>query len=80
MKKLFLFLPLTFLPVPAQAITWNEFWAPFTYDRGYYPAPRYYDPPMCNRRVYREEYYPPTRWEPGYIRRYSEWIRVPCDY
>lgn len=73
-------LPLFFLPflsLPAQAITWGEFWEPFTYDRPYY-APRYYEP-MCRKRVYREQYYPPTRWEPGYIRRWTEVIRVPCS-
>ena len=72
-------LPILFLPffsLPAQAITWGEFWAPFTYDRPYY-APRYYEP-VCRRRVYREEYVPGDRWNPGYVRRWSEVVRVPC--
>lgn len=76
MKLLPIFL-LPFLSLPAQAITWEDFWTPFSYDRPYY-APRYYEP-MCRKRVYREHYYPPTRWEPGYIRRWTEVIRVPCS-
>jgi hypothetical protein len=78
MKKLLLLLPLVFLPVPAKAITWGEFWAPFTYEREYY-APRYYEP-MCNRRIWHEEYVPGDYYRPGYVRRWSEWVRVPCDY
>jgi hypothetical protein len=78
MKKLLLLLPLTFIPLPAQAITWGEFWAPFTYDRPYY-QPYYQRPvPMCNRRVYREEYVPGDYWRPGYVRRWTEWVSVPC--
>ncbi len=72
------FLPLLILPflsVPAQAITWREFWAPFRYERPYV-----YYVPMCDRPVYREEYIPGDYWRPGYVRRWTEWVRVPCDY
>jgi hypothetical protein len=74
--KTLLLLSLTFLPLPVSAITWGEFWAPFTYDR----VPRRYYEPICRRRVYREEYVPGDRWNPGYVRSWSEWISVPCDY
>lgn len=89
MKKLLLLLPLVFIPIPAQAITWDQFWRPFTYNRPYYYNPYpynrpYYYPapygapymiPMCDRLVYREE------WVNGYLRRWSERVRVPCgDY
>ena len=32
----------------------------------------------CFRRVYREEYVPGTRSRPGYVRSYTEKVRVPC--
>ena len=32
----------------------------------------------CFKRVYREEYVPGTRRDPGYVRRYTEKVRVPC--
>jgi len=80
MKKFLLLLPLTFLPLPVKAITWGEFWAPFTYDRGYYAPPVQYYEPMCRRRIYHEEYVPGDRWNPGYVRRWTEWVVVPCDY
>lgn len=68
---------LLFLPVSAEAITWNEFWEPFKYERPYYH--RTYVA-TCNRRVYREEYVPGTHWKPGYVRRWTEVVRVPCNY
>ena len=73
--KLLPILFLAVLPIPAQAITWGEFWAPFTYDRPYY---REYVP-MCRERIVREEYIPPTYWRSGYIRRWTEVVRVPCE-
>lgn len=75
MKKLLLIFPLTFISFPAQAITWKEFWEPFE-------SPRYVRPyvPVCNRKVIREEYVPGDYWRPGYVRRWIEWVRVPCDY
>lgn len=83
MKKLLLLLPLTFFSVPAQAITWDQFWRPFTYNRPYYPyysQPYYSTPyiPMCDRPVYREEWIPPTAWSPGYMRWRTDIIKVPC--
>jgi hypothetical protein len=72
MKKLLLLSPI-FLPIPAQAITWGEFWEPFKTERVYI-----YERPMCNRRVYREQYIPGDRWNPGYVRSWYEWVRVPC--
>jgi hypothetical protein len=30
--------------------------------------------------VYREEYVPGTYWSPGYTRRWTEVVRVPCSY
>lgn len=77
MKKLSFLLSLTLIPTSAQAITWGEFWAPFTYDRGY--PTRYYEP-MCRRRVYHEEYIHGDRWNSGYVRTWYEWIVVPCNY
>ena len=32
----------------------------------------------CIKRVYREEYVPGTRSRPGYVRRYTERVKVPC--
>lgn len=81
MKKLLLILPLTFLPLPAQAITWKEFWKPFNNGSYYYQPyyPRTYYVPMCNRTVYREEYIPGDYWNSGYVRRWNETITVPCN-
>ncbi len=33
----------------------------------------------CFKRVYREEYVPGTKRNPGYVRRYTEKVRVPCN-
>ena len=33
----------------------------------------------CFKRVYREKYVPGTRNNPGYVRRYTEKVRVPCN-
>ena len=33
----------------------------------------------CYENVYREEYIPGTRNNPGRVRRYSDRVRVPCD-
>jgi hypothetical protein len=77
------FLPLLFLsfiPVSAEAITWKEFWQPFRYERSYYPYYQRNYVPLCNQQVYREEYVPPTYWSPGYTRRWTEVVRVPCNY
>ena len=34
----------------------------------------------CYRYEYREEYVPGTRNTPGYVKRYNERVRVPCNY
>jgi len=75
MKKLLLLLPLTFLPLPVSAITWEQFWSPFTYD-----GPRYHVL-MCDKKVYHEEYIPGNYRRRGYVRYWTEVRRVPCyDY
>ena len=33
----------------------------------------------CYETVYREEYVPGTKNDPGYVRRYNERIEVPCE-
>ena len=79
--KLLPILFLALLPIQAKAITWEEFWSPFTTERVYvreYPVYRRYVP-MCDRRVYHEEYVPGNPWRPGYVRTWSELVTVPCD-
>lgn len=73
--KLLPILLLPFFSLPAQAITWEQFWEPFTYERPYY---REYIR-MCRERVFHEEYVPGNRWRSGYVRRWTESVRVPCD-
>jgi hypothetical protein len=75
-RNLLLF-SIVFISMPAQAITWKEFWAPFRYERPYYVRPYI---PMCNRPITREEYVMGDYWRPSYVRRWTEWVRVPCDY
>jgi len=76
MKPL-LVLFISLFSLPAQAITWGEFWEPFRTERHYH----YHRPyiPMCDVRVYREEYIPGNRWRRGYVRTWTEWERVPCE-
>ena len=69
----FLLLPL--LPMSAQAITWKEFWQPFRYERPYV-----YRTALCDRHIYREEYVEGDHWRRGYVRRWTEVVRVPCGY
>lgn len=75
--KLLLILFLPFITLPAQAITWKEFWEPFTYERPYYRTWGYV--PMCRKRIFHEEYVPPNPWRSGYVNRWTETVRVPCD-
>lgn len=77
MKKFLLLLPLTFLPIPVEAITWNEFWRPFRYERSYPYYVNQYEP-LCTRRITHKEYIPGDYWRPGYTRTTYEVIRVPC--
>jgi len=80
MKLLSVFL-LTFIAVPSHAITWEEFWKPFRsdnyyyYPRTYYPRQQYQ---ICKKEIYREEYIPGDRWNPGYVRRWTEVKEIPC--
>jgi len=76
MKIFLLLIPFSFLPMPATAITWKEFWEPFKYER-----PPYYRRyiPMCSQRIIHEEYIPGDRWRSGYVKRWSEVITVPCN-
>ena len=84
------FLPLLsilFLATPSQAITWKEFWEPFNdghHHHHYYrpqPRPRYhhYQDEICTKKVYREEYIPGDIHRPGYVRKWRDSFRVPCD-
>lgn len=79
MKKLLLILSLSVIPTPVHAITWNQFWAPFA-ERPYYPY--YQGPyvPSCTRKIIHEDYIPSDGWRPAYVRVWSEFIQVPCDY
>ena len=48
-------------------------------------AEYYYNPggsqqTTCYKNEYREEYVPGTRNSPGFVRRYNERVRVPCNY
>jgi len=87
MKRSLLLLGALFLPLPAHAITWKEFWEPFTEPVYVYPEPpRVYRRPVdyCRVRVVREEYVPGyyiNRWNyrDGYVRRWYETEFVPCD-
>lgn len=75
--KFLLLLPLTLLSLPAQAITWREFWEPFQTEVYIYERPS--PPPMCRRRVYREQYIPGNQWNPGYVRRWYDVVNQPCN-
>ena len=72
-------LALVFLATPAQAITWKEFWEPFESDHHHH---HHYERPRrqvtCTKRIYHEEYVPGSEWSPGYVRNWTEVVRVPC--
>lgn len=84
--KHFIFLSFLFLlSSPSQAITWNEFWEPFTSDRyhhhhhrRYYYRPRIRDE-VCTKEIYKETYIPGDMYSPGYVRKYRKKIEVPCN-
>lgn len=67
--KILPFLLILFASTPSHAITWKEFWEPFRDNS--YPIRRYET--ICRREIYREQYIPGDRWNPGYVRR---WIEV----
>lgn len=77
MKPLLLTLTLLTISTPAQAITWKEFWEPFGHDEHHHHHYREYSP-MCHERIVREEYVPGGRWRSGYVRRWVEWVYIPC--
>jgi hypothetical protein len=77
MKPLLLTLTLLTISTPAQAITWREFWEPFGRDEHHHHHYREYSP-MCHERIVREEYVPGGRWRSGYVRRWVEWVYIPC--
>jgi hypothetical protein len=77
MKLLLLTLTLLTISTPAQAITWKEFWEPFGRDEHHHHHYREYSP-MCHERIVREEYVPGGRWRSGYVRRWVEWVYIPC--
>ena len=77
MKPLLLTLTLLTISTPAQAITWREFWEPFGRDEHHHHYYREYSP-MCHERIVREEYVPGGRWRSGYVRRWVEWVYIPC--
>lgn len=77
MKPLLLTLTLLTISTPAQAITWKEFWEPFGRDEHHHHHYREYSP-MCHERIVREEYVPGDRWRSGYVRRWVEWVYIPC--
>jgi hypothetical protein len=79
MKKFILILSVLLFPVKCQAITWNQFWAPFEHRPYYSPYQTPYIP-MCQREIVHTEYVPANYWNPSYVRVWSEWIRVPCNY
>jgi len=80
------FLPLLlfpFLAAPASAITWGEFWGPFSSHHHHHDY-HYHEEPMCRRRLYNEEYVPGYYTRSGhrvggYIRRWYEWVSVLCN-
>lgn len=67
---------------PAQALTWKEFWDPFTEDHHHhhhhYSRPR--PERVCYRQEYREEYIPGNSHTPGYVRVYRDKVRIPCGW
>ena len=78
MKFFITLLSLLVISTPAQAITWGEFWEPFTGERSGY-RPRYGgESEYCTKYTYREEYIPGDIDRPGYVRRYRRSYRVRC--
>ena len=76
------YLPLLLLLLasPVNAITWNQFWRPFN-NGTYHRSPVYYNyNSTCSRLVYREQYIPGNGYRYGYVRTWTERVRVPCGY
>jgi hypothetical protein len=83
MKLLLTAVLLALSPIPANAITWQQFWEPFVHEdsdhrhernRDNYREHFYHR--YCIKRIRREEYVPGNRWRPGYVRTWYE--EVPC--
>ena len=73
----------TILATPANALTWDQLWAPFDGHHYQHHHHDYYEEPMCRRRLYNEEYVPGYYTRNGhrvggYVRRWYEWVSVPC--
>jgi hypothetical protein len=76
----YLIFVMTFMALPANAVTWNQFWRPFN-NGSYYRSPVYYAPrPVCFQIVQREQYVPGNEFRPGYVRTWTERVYVPCGY
>ena len=76
MKQLVLTLSTLLISTPVQAITWGEFWEPFTHNDSHHHY--HYHHEMCTERIVREQYIPGNRWRSGFVRTWTEWITIPC--
>jgi hypothetical protein len=69
---------------PAQAVTWGEFWEPFTGDRHHHRVERHYyhpappPPRMCRRKQVVDTWVEPTPFYPGYWSQRIRWTWEPC--
>ena len=79
MKPLLLTLSLLLVPASAEAITWKEFWEPFGRDEQHHHHHHYREhTPMCSERIVREEYVPGNYCRSGYVRKWVDWVYIPC--
>lgn len=72
-----------FIPLPSQAMTWNDLMNSYQNRTPYVQPQRIYDRSgfvaLCNLRVLREEYIPASGSTPGYVKRWEEFVKVPCN-
>ena len=65
--------------IPAEALTWNEFWEPFvehvSHNSGIRNKTEY-----CYKVVKYEEYVPGNEFSSGYVRHRSEKHTIHCPY
>lgn len=91
MKLLALPILIATTATPASALTWAEFWEPFKDDHHHHHHVErhhhYYHRPRrkCFDYVKHEEYIPGDysrsgRYRPGWVRTWTERVRVPCHY
>lgn len=73
MTKILTFLALIFISTPSQAITWEEFWEPFSYEYG-----SKIKTVECYKTIYYERYIPGNGYSRGYVRSWIEKVRIPC--